>query len=82
MAYNQLSMSFTEVTGRLLRWGNSFGIRLSKADVERLHLVPGHDVRILVEEDLPPLDPLDVRKYDLGGDAADRHDELFPAEGL
>jgi antitoxin component of MazEF toxin-antitoxin module len=70
-------MSFTEVTGRLLRWGNSFGIRLSKADVERLHLAPGQPVRILVEEDLPALDPRDLPRFDLGGDAADRHDELF-----
>lgn len=70
-------MSLQEVRGKLLRWGNSFGIRLSKREVEALRLRPGHEVRLLVEGDGPWLDPLEAHRFDLGGDAAERHDELF-----
>lgn len=34
------------ITGTVLKWGNSYGIRLSKADVQRLHLSERQQVEI------------------------------------
>lgn len=34
------------LTGTLLKWGNSYGIRVSKADVERLQLVEKQQVEL------------------------------------
>lgn len=69
-------MSDVEVRGKLLAWGNSYGIRLSKEDVQRFGLRPSHEVRIRLEIDGEPLRVEDLPSFDLGG-AADRHDELF-----
>lgn len=82
-AYNQLSMSMVTIKGRLLRWGNSYGLRLSRKDVERLHLRPDSTVEVNV--DVTPGDKITVDQlpsFDLGGDAADRHDELFARAAL
>lgn len=40
------------IEGRLLKWGNSYGIRISKKEVERLGLQPGQAVVARLEE--PP----------------------------
>lgn len=74
-------MSLVSVKGRLLRWGNSYGLRLSRREVERLRLRP--DTEIEVKVDVSPGKKITVDQlpsFNLGGDAADRHDELF-AEG-
>ena len=76
-------MSLVTVKGRLLRWGNSYGLRLSRKDVERLDLQPDKEVEVKV--DVSPgrkLRPHEVVSFNLGGDAADRHDELFARSTL
>lgn len=71
-------MSSIELRGKLLRWGNSFGLRLSRRDVERLHLRPGAEVHVTIP--LPDASPdVDLPSFHLGADAADRHDDLFAA---
>ena len=69
-------MSDVEVRAKLLEWGNSYGIRLSKDDVQRFGLRPHHEVRIRLEIGGDALRVNDLPSFDLGG-AADRHDELF-----
>jgi antitoxin component of MazEF toxin-antitoxin module len=61
---------------KVLEWGNSYGIRLSKADVEELGLQPGDEV--VVDVKAKPGDEIDVsglRSFPLGG-LADEHDEV------
>lgn len=63
---------------KVLKWGNSYGIRLSKDDVEREGLKPGDEV--VVEVRVKPgetVDLSDLPGFDLGGDLADRHDEVL-----
>lgn len=70
-------MSTVALEGRLLRWGNSFGLRISRHDVERLRLRADQEVQVRI--DISPARPIrarDAHTFDLGGDAADRHDEL------
>ena len=63
--------------GRVLKWGNSYGIRLSKADVERLGVRAGADVSVQMR-------PLEGKKVDIShirffhGDAdlSERHDDF------
>lgn len=72
MTYNALYMQ--ELHGRILRWGNSYGVRITKAEAERLGLHEGDDVDLLVQEahgDVP-----EIPTFDLGG-LADDHDRLF-----
>ncbi len=62
---------------KILKWGNSYGIRLSKADVEELGVKEGDEV--VVEVLARPGEKVDlsgVRTFSLGGTLADDHDEV------
>lgn len=39
------------VKGRLLRWGNSVGVRISKRDARRLRLREGADITLRIESE-------------------------------
>lgn len=71
-------MSEVEIRARLLAWGNSYGIRISRDDVQRFGLKPDHEVRVKLEVEGAAIDVSALPSFDLGG-AADRHDELFAA---
>lgn len=61
---------------KVLRWGNSYGIRITKADAERLGLEAGDEV--IVDVKAKPGDEIDTTQLpslDLGG-LADDHDEV------
>lgn len=61
---------------KVLKWGNSYGIRLSKKDVEELDLKAGDEV--VVEVKVTPDERIDVShlsSFELGGLAED-HDEV------
>lgn len=63
--------------GKLLRWGNSYGVRLSKADVERLGLKEGQEVAFEVAASPnEKIDLSDMPSFHLGGDLSVRHDEV------
>ena len=72
-------MSTVTVEGKLLKWGNSYGIRISKKSVEELHLRTGTTLR--VEVAVPAkgkaLAWSEMPTFNLGGDASARHDEIF-----
>lgn len=63
------------VEGKILRWGNSYGIRITKRELHDAGLKPGQRVRIWVEYDpeMAPLPPLPTFK-DPGFDATADHD--------
>lgn len=62
---------------KVLRWGNSYGLRISKHDVERLGLVPGTEVAVsLVTKD----DTIDVPWFTFSSghtDTSINHDEVL-----
>jgi antitoxin component of MazEF toxin-antitoxin module len=61
---------------KVLRWGNSYGIRISKEEALRAGLREGQEV--VVDIQAKPGDRIDLTgltTYDLGGLAA-RHDEV------
>lgn len=62
---------------KVLRWGNSFGLRISKAEAERMGLVEGQEV--VVEVKVKPGQRIDLshlHAFDLGGDLSVHHDEV------
>lgn len=69
-------MSEVELKGRLLAWGNSYGIRLSRDDVQRFGLKPDQEIRVKLEVERAAIGVSDLPSFDLGG-AADMHDDLF-----
>lgn len=44
------------VKGRLLRWGNSLGVRIAKRDARRLKLREGSDVTVRIESEPSAID--------------------------
>lgn len=70
-------MSAVEIKAKVLEWGNSYGFRLSRQDFERLHLKVNTEVPIQVPIETKTIGVDEMRTFDLGGDAAARHDELF-----
>lgn len=75
-------MSLVVLKAKLLRWGNSFGLRLSRQDVERLRLRPGSDVEVRIHVARDTIEPAHARAFSLGGRAADEHDALFEGEAV
>lgn len=62
---------------RLLPWGNSFGLRIRKQDVERLGLQPGQSLQVVLPDFRHGIDLSHWPTFDLGGDAVTGHDEGF-----
>lgn len=61
---------------KILRWGNSYGIRLSKRDVEEAGLREGEEVVVEVKAREGEKVPLDwLYTYSGGGDLSIHHDE-------
>lgn len=71
-------MSEVIVEGRILAWGNSFGIRIRKEDLERSGLTPGAEVKVRIA---PPGGRVDLShiRFLEGGQPTDseRHDVLL-----
>lgn len=69
------------VEGRILEWGNSFGIRLRRADLERAGLTPGTDAVIRISRRRGKVDLSHIRTFRSGrSDISERHDQYL-AEG-
>lgn len=62
------------IEGRILEWGNSYGIRLRKADLERAGLAPGEEAVIRVARHPGKVDLSHLRSFEDAGDVAERHD--------
>lgn len=68
----------TVIKARILKWGNSYGFRIQKADLERLGLRPGEEALVRLERRTDPVDLSGLPMFK-GGMADDslRHDELL-----
>lgn len=66
------------VEGRLLEWGNSYGIRIRAADVDELGLQPGQEVSVRLSPETDRVDVSDVPTFQGGRpDVSMRHDEIL-----
>lgn len=73
-----LYMTYNGMIAKVLKWGNSYGIRLSKEEAERAGLKPGDEVVVEVKaREGQTIDLSDLPGFDLGGDLAERHDEVW-----
>ncbi|HEX2066768.1 MAG TPA: hypothetical protein VHI93_08150 [Candidatus Thermoplasmatota archaeon] len=66
---------------RIVHWGNGFGIRLTKGDLERLGLRPRDEAEVLIRGQPKGVDLGNLPTLHLGGDASLRHDDII-GEGL
>lgn len=73
-------MTEVVVEGKILEWGNSYGVRIRKADLQRSGLRPGETVSVRIERDGGRVDLSDLPTY-AGGrpDVSRRHDEVLAA---
>ncbi len=70
------------VEGKILRWGNSYGIRIKKADLEREDLDLGEEVAVRIEKKGDKVDLSHFPTFSGGrSDVSERHDEYL-ARGL
>lgn len=61
-----------ELHGKVLRWGNSYGIRITRAEVERLGLHEGDEVDLLLPD---PTAAPELPTFDFGDwNPVDDHD--------
>ncbi|MFQ6107763.1 MAG: hypothetical protein ACE5QF_09320 [Thermoplasmata archaeon] len=68
----------TIIKARILKWGNSYGLRIQKADVKRLGLRQGEEVLVRLERRSGPVDLSQLPKFKGGApDDSLRHDELL-----
>lgn len=75
-------MSRVVVEGKILRWGNSYGIRIRKADLERSDLEPGDTVSVRIEGTEDGVELGNLPTFNGGqADVSQRHDEVL-AQGL
>lgn len=67
---------YNPMNAKVLKWGNSYGLRISKEEAERAGLHVGQEV--VVDIRAKPGQRIDVSflpSFDLGG-LADKHDEV------
>lgn len=65
------------IKARILKWGNSYGLRIQKADLKRLGLRPGEEALVRLERGAPvDLSGLPAFKGGMPDDSL-RHDELL-----
>lgn len=68
-----------ELTARLIPWGNSYGLRIRKADVQRLGLQAGQDLTCIIADFTQPKDLRHWPKFDFGPNGPLDHDTGFDA---
>ena len=66
------------IKGRVLKWGNSYGIRIRRAELRRAGLVPGAEAVVRLVRRRGRVDLSDLPTFK-GGEPDDalRHDELL-----
>lgn len=71
-------MEEIEVTGRLERWGNDYGVRITQADFDRLGAKTRTELRLRVVGIAPRIDLSRLRTFESGtSDTSRRHDRVF-----
>ena len=70
-------MDCLRLNRRVLRWGNAYGLRITKAEAEALGLAEGQLVHADVRVEMPPIDLSKIKVMLLGGpDFSAKHTEL------
>lgn len=70
------------IEGKILEWGNSYGIRIKKRDLEEQGLQPGENITVRIEHASDRIDLSDLPTFTGGrSDVSDRHD-AYLAKGL
>lgn len=65
------------IHGKLLRWGNSYGIRVKKDDAARTGIPEGADVALDIQEIPRKIDLSKIRTFKGGDpDLSVKHDEV------
>lgn len=68
----------TIIKARVLKWGNSYGLRIQKADMKRLGLRPGEETLVRLERRGSSVDLSELPRFKGGApDDSLRHDELL-----
>lgn len=62
---------------KVVAWGNSYGIRLTKAELASLGIAPGAEVEVEVRPVRKKLDWSKIAIFNLGGNASERHDDIL-----
>lgn len=76
-------MSSVVIEGKILEWGNSYGIRIAKGDLQREGLTPGEEVTVRIERGGEPVDLSDLPTFAGGrSDVSQRHDEFLARRAL
>lgn len=75
----QLSMDEAIVKGRLLRWGNSLGVRISKRDARRLRLREGAAVTVRIASEPGEIDLSALPTVHGKGTEGRDHDKILGA---
>jgi len=66
------------VKGRILRWGNSYGIRLRRAELKKVGLSPGSEAIVRMAKEHSRVDLSGLPAFKGGGpDDSVQHDELL-----
>lgn len=66
------------IEGKILRWGNSYGLRIRKEDVERAGLQPGQEIVARIKHGGDKIDVSDAPFFRSGyTDTSVRHDEVL-----
>lgn len=66
------------IKARILKWGNSYGFRIHKADLKRLGLRPGEEALVRLERRTGAVDLSGLPTFKGGmPDDSLRHDELL-----
>lgn len=66
----------TKIVVKVLKWGNSMGLRVSKGDAEQAGLREGDEIVISFAEPRKRVDLSHLRRFPMGGDLSVRHDEV------
>lgn len=74
--HNEINMAKVRFRRKILRWGNGYGIRLTKAEAERLGATQRTEVDVEVRPTHRGIDISSLTFLDLGGDLRRRHDDL------
>ena len=70
-------MEPTHAVKKVVAWGNSYGIRLTKAELASLGISPGAEVEVDLKPARKKIDWSKVAIFDLGGNASEDHDEIM-----
>ena len=66
------------VKGRILRWGNSYGIRLRRAELKKAGLSPGSEATVRMAKEHSRVDLSGLPAFKGGGpDDSVQHDDLL-----